>query len=198
MLHLYVGISLEKNTSLLWEDDKPNEEFSEQRRCNWNPSDDEATLAKKNNTNAGYRTQAYCHGSWHRTSLPPNADGVRMMNSSRCRYKAQNVMQCYNCRRFSHVWANCMHPPCCLCGGNHLHKGYPEKQNPSLTPTCFNCQLAEGDSTSLQLLGLQACEGVPENAQDYNLKDVLLKLYHLSCPSQLQSKRSDNIYTWMQ
>jgi hypothetical protein len=33
MLHLYVGIRLEKNEFLLWKDAKSNHEFSEQRRC---------------------------------------------------------------------------------------------------------------------------------------------------------------------
>jgi hypothetical protein len=31
------------------------------------------------------------------------------------------------------------------CGGGHLHKECPEKENTSSTPTCCNCPLAEGE-----------------------------------------------------
>jgi hypothetical protein len=63
-------------------------------------------------------------------------------------YKSQNTLtQCYNCQKFGHVWANCKQPPCCLwCGGSHLHKDCPENGNTASTPTCCNCQLAEGEA----------------------------------------------------
>jgi hypothetical protein len=62
-------------------------------------------------------------------------------------YKAQNgLTQCYNCQQFGHVWANYKQPPCCLwCGGGHLHKECPEKENSSLKPASCNCRLAEGE-----------------------------------------------------
>jgi hypothetical protein len=62
-------------------------------------------------------------------------------------YRAQNgLTQCHNCQQFGHVWANCKQPPRCLwCGGGHLHKECPEKENAASTPTCCNCQLAEGE-----------------------------------------------------
>jgi hypothetical protein len=61
-------------------------------------------------------------------------------------YKSQNALtQCYNCQKFGHIWANCKQPPRCLwCGGGHLHKDCPEEGNTASTPTCCNCQLAEG------------------------------------------------------
>jgi hypothetical protein len=31
------------------------------------------------------------------------------------------------------------------CGGGHLHKDCPEKDNVTSTPACCNCQLAEGE-----------------------------------------------------
>jgi hypothetical protein len=31
------------------------------------------------------------------------------------------------------------------CGGGHLHKECPEKENTSSTPSCCNCKLAEGE-----------------------------------------------------
>jgi hypothetical protein len=62
-------------------------------------------------------------------------------------YKSRNTLtQCYNCQKFGHVWANCKQPPRCMsCGGGHLHKDCPEKENTSSTPACCNCQLAEGE-----------------------------------------------------
>jgi hypothetical protein len=62
-------------------------------------------------------------------------------------YKAQNgLTQCYNCQKFGHVWANCRQPPRCLwCGGGHLHKECPEKENANSTPACCNCKLSEGE-----------------------------------------------------
>jgi hypothetical protein len=61
-------------------------------------------------------------------------------------YKDKNgLMQCHNCRKFGHVWANNKQPPPCLWfRGGHLHKQCPEKGNMSFTPACCNCQLAEG------------------------------------------------------
>jgi hypothetical protein len=62
-------------------------------------------------------------------------------------YRAQNgLTQCHNCQQFGHVWANCKQPPRCLwCGGDHLHKECPERENAASTPACCNCQLAEGE-----------------------------------------------------
>jgi hypothetical protein len=62
-------------------------------------------------------------------------------------YRAQTgPTQCHNCQQFGHVWANCRQPPRCFwCGGGHLHKECPEKQNPNSTPACCNCRLAEGE-----------------------------------------------------
>jgi hypothetical protein len=62
-------------------------------------------------------------------------------------YKKQNYLtQCHNCQQFGHVWANCKQPPRCLwCGGGHLHKECPEKENASSTPACCNCRLADGE-----------------------------------------------------
>jgi hypothetical protein len=62
-------------------------------------------------------------------------------------YRARNgLTQCHNCQQFGHVRANCKQPPRCLwCGGGHLHKECPEKDNSSSTPTCCNCRLAEGE-----------------------------------------------------
>jgi hypothetical protein len=62
-------------------------------------------------------------------------------------YRAQSgLTQCNNCQQFGHVWANCRQPPRCLwCGGGHLHKECPEKDNAASTPASSNCQLAEGE-----------------------------------------------------
>jgi hypothetical protein len=62
-------------------------------------------------------------------------------------YKAQTgLTQCYNCQQFGHVWANCKQPPRCLwCGGGHLHKECPEKENATSKPACCNCKLGEGE-----------------------------------------------------
>ncbi|PNF38110.1 hypothetical protein B7P43_G15356, partial [Cryptotermes secundus] len=62
-------------------------------------------------------------------------------------YRAQTgLTQCHNCQQFGHIWTNCKQPPSCLwCGGSHLHKECPEKGKSASTPTCYNCQLAEGD-----------------------------------------------------
>jgi hypothetical protein len=62
-------------------------------------------------------------------------------------YRAQSdLTQCHNCQQFGHVWANCKQPPRSLwCGGGHLHKECPEKDNAASTPACCNCQLAEGE-----------------------------------------------------
>jgi hypothetical protein len=62
-------------------------------------------------------------------------------------YRAQNgLTQCHNCQQFVHVWANCKQTPRCLwCGGGHLHKECPEKENAASTPACCKCQLVEGE-----------------------------------------------------
>jgi hypothetical protein len=61
-------------------------------------------------------------------------------------YKSHNIVtQCFNCQKFRHVWANCKQPPRCMCGGGHVHKDCPEKDNASSSPACCNCQLAEGE-----------------------------------------------------
>jgi hypothetical protein len=46
-------------------------------------------------------------------------------------YKVQNALtQCHNWQYIGHVWANCKHPPRWFwCGGGHLHKECPEKEN---------------------------------------------------------------------
>jgi predicted Zn-ribbon and HTH transcriptional regulator len=62
-------------------------------------------------------------------------------------YRAQSgLTQCHNCQQFGHVWANCKQPSRCLwCGGCHLHKECPEKENAASAPACCNCQMAEGE-----------------------------------------------------
>jgi hypothetical protein len=62
-------------------------------------------------------------------------------------HRAQNALtQCHNCQQFDHVWANCKQLPRYLyCGGGHLHKEWPEKDNAASTPASCNCQLAEGE-----------------------------------------------------
>jgi hypothetical protein len=62
-------------------------------------------------------------------------------------YRAQSgLMQCHNCQQFGHVWANCRQPTGCMwCGGGHLRKDCPEKENTSSTLVCCNCQLVEGE-----------------------------------------------------
>jgi hypothetical protein len=62
-------------------------------------------------------------------------------------YRARNgLTQCHNCQQFGHVWANCKQPPRCLwCGGGHLQKECPEKENDASTTACCNCQLPEGE-----------------------------------------------------
>jgi hypothetical protein len=59
-------------------------------------------------------------------------------------YRAQRgLTQCYNCQQFGHAWANCKQPPRCVwCGGGHLHRDCPEKENRESTPA-YNCKLAE-------------------------------------------------------
>jgi hypothetical protein len=62
-------------------------------------------------------------------------------------YRAQSALtQCHTCQQFGHVWANCKQPPRCLCcGGGHLHKECPEKENAASAPECCNCKLLEGE-----------------------------------------------------
>jgi hypothetical protein len=65
-------------------------------------------------------------------------------------YRAQNgLTQCHNCQQFSHIWANCKQPSCCLwCGGGHQQKECPEKGNTSFIPTCCNWRLVEGEKSN--------------------------------------------------
>jgi hypothetical protein len=62
-------------------------------------------------------------------------------------YRNQNCLtQCHNCQQFGNVWANCNQPSRCMwCGGGHLHKECPEKENSSSTPSCCNWKLAVGE-----------------------------------------------------
>jgi hypothetical protein len=64
-------------------------------------------------------------------------------------YRAKNgLTECHNCQQFGHVWANYKQPPRCLwCGGGHLYKECPEKENTSSTTTFCNCRLAEGENS---------------------------------------------------
>jgi hypothetical protein len=70
------------------------------------------------------------------------------------------------------------------CGGNHLHKDCPDKENTSSTPTCCNCQLAERETAHPS--NYRGCRHAKEemqktevqkNTQDYDWKDVLFKIY---------------------
>jgi hypothetical protein len=56
------------------------------------------------------------------------------------------------------------------CGGRHLHKECPERDNTTTTPTCFNCKLVDGEATGTP--GRDAKEKVSESAQDCNGKSV--------------------------
>jgi hypothetical protein len=80
-------------------------------------------------------------------------------------YRAQNgLTKCHNSQQFGRVWANCKQPPRCLwCGGDHLHKGCPEKENAASTPACFNCQLVEGEK--LHPANYQGCRHAKEELQ---------------------------------
>jgi hypothetical protein len=62
-------------------------------------------------------------------------------------YRTQNAhTQCHDCQQFRHVWANCKQIPGCLwCGGGHLHKECPERENAASTTECCNCKLLEGE-----------------------------------------------------
>jgi hypothetical protein len=103
-------------------------------------------------------------------------------------YRAPNgLTQCHNCQQFGHVWENCKQPARCflVCGGGHLHKECPEKENAPSTPTCCNPTVGGGrESPPRQLSGLQTRKGgaaeeeITENTQDYNGKGVLLKSYY--------------------
>jgi hypothetical protein len=56
------------------------------------------------------------------------------------------LTQCYNCQQFGHLWAHFKQPPRCVwCGGGHLHRDCPGKENRESTPACCNCKLAEGE-----------------------------------------------------
>jgi hypothetical protein len=61
----------------------------------------------------------------------------------------------------------------------------PEKENTSSTPTCCNCQLAEGETSrpsnyrSRRHSKEEMQKGeVPKNTQEYDWKHVLFKIYH--------------------
>jgi hypothetical protein len=59
----------------------------------------------------------------------------------------KTAWHCHNCQQFGHVSANCRQPPRCLwCGGGHLHKECPEKDNAASTPACCNWKLLEGEN----------------------------------------------------
>jgi hypothetical protein len=96
------------------------------------------------------------------------------------------------------------------CGGYHLHKDCPEKENPSSTPKCCNCQLAEGGTHILPTIGAVGMQkkkyekGSPEKQPisrlDGSFLQTLLPPQH---PSQrlfeaTQSVRIGLIYTRIQ
>jgi hypothetical protein len=80
-------------------------------------------------------------------------------------YGAQSaLMQCHNCQQFGHVWANCKQPTGCLwCGGGHLHKECPEKENAASTPACCNCKLLERENP--HSAGYPGCRHAKEELQ---------------------------------
>jgi hypothetical protein len=49
-----------------------------------------------------------------------------------------------NCQNFGHVQTNWKQPSRCFwCGGDHLHKDWPEKTNTESMPSCCDCTLGE-------------------------------------------------------
>jgi hypothetical protein len=69
------------------------------------------------------------------------------------------------------------------CEGGHLHEDCPEKRNTASTPTCCNCQLAEGESAPpTKYRGLQACQRrnaknkIPRNTEKHDGKGVLIEI----------------------
>jgi hypothetical protein len=81
-------------------------------------------------------------------------------------HRAQKgLMQCHNCQQCGHVWANCRQPPHYLwCGGGHLHKECPEKENAA----CCNCQLVEREK--LHPANYRGCRHVREELQRRKLQ----------------------------
>jgi hypothetical protein len=80
-------------------------------------------------------------------------------------YRNQSALtQCHNYQQFGHVWANCKQQPRCLwCGGGHLHKECPEKENAASTSTCCNCKLLEGEKS--QPANYRRCRHAREELQ---------------------------------
>jgi hypothetical protein len=67
------------------------------------------------------------------------------------------------------------------CGGNHLHKNCPEKENSSSTPKCCNWQLAEGETAHpSNYRGYRHAKEMRKNNQYYGWKEVLFKVYYLN------------------
>jgi hypothetical protein len=63
----------------------------------------------------------------------------------RC-YSQDQLAVAVNSQQFDHIWADCEQPPRCVwCGGCHLHKECPEKDNTASIPTCCNCKLVDGE-----------------------------------------------------
>jgi hypothetical protein len=71
-------------------------------------------------------------------ALPRTKKLLEILNSPLCHtvikvedYQAEICLtQCYNNRKFSHIWVHCrQHPHCLSCRCSHRHKGYPEKEN---------------------------------------------------------------------
>jgi hypothetical protein len=95
-------------------------------------------------------------------------------------YRFQSALtQCHNCQKFGHVWANCKQPPRCLwCGGGHLHKECPEKDNNASTPACCNCKLLEGENP--HPTNYRGCRHAKEELLKKNLREVP-KLHREGC-----------------
>jgi hypothetical protein len=85
------------------------------------------------------------------------------------------LAQCYNCKKFGYVWANCKQPSLCMwCVGGHLHKECPEKEKYSIDGDMLPLKVGGRRGTSsLRLSRLQARQGsaakdkAAESAQDY-------------------------------
>jgi hypothetical protein len=69
-----------------------------------------------------------------------------------------------------------------------LYRDYPERVDASSTPTCCNCQLAEGEAA--HPANYHGCSHAkeqmwkkkpPRNIKNHNQKGVLLKFYNNSC-----------------
>jgi len=74
--------------------------------------------------------QEHSSGSSHETKNPRKFSQCQASAISLSRLRQTEpgqVLQCYNFKKFDHVWANCKQPPYCLwCGGSHLH-GAPQQ-----------------------------------------------------------------------